>query len=387
MPVASASGFDQPFRGRAAELSAVRAGGSALGRGRGSILVVRGGPGAGRSRLLAEARRLVQAVGVRSFDGVADRNASMMPLGPVMDAFLGGPDPVLDAEVLHPLAATADLRFLLVQTIREQLARAAERAPLLVTIDDLQWADGATQLVLRTVPARLAGQPVMWVLAVRDTAEAGAVQAMMARFAEAGAQVIDLQPLDADTVEALTHDVFGHDVDEAVLGLARRAGGQPLLLVELLRGLAEQTFRAGRGDLSRQLPDRFRRLVSQQLFYLSDSARRAVQIAAVLGRDFTVRELEMLLERPASALFGPLDEAVTEGILVAQRDSLAFRHDLVQEAIREDLPADLVRRLRRQAVDAELRAVDRRRRSRRCWSMRRCPGTPPRWCRCSRPLR
>ncbi|MEN3268769.1 MAG: hypothetical protein V7646_5663 [Pseudonocardia sp.] len=351
-----AVGFDLPFRGRAAELSAVRAGLSALARGQGTILVVRGGPGAGRSRLLAEARRLAQAAGVRSFCGIADRNASMMPFGAVMDAFLGGPDPVLDAKALRPVAGSPDLRFLLVQTIREQLAKAAVRAPLLVTIDDLQWADGASHLVLRTVPARLASHPVMWVLAVRSTAEAGAVQTTMARLAEAGMQVIDLQPLDADAVGSLTHDVFGHDVDEAVRDLARRACGEPLLLVELLRGLAEQILRAGRGGRYRQLPHRFRRLVSQQLGCLSDTARRTLQIASVLGPNFTVRELETLLDRPASALLEPLGEAVFEGLVVAQRDAFAFRHELVREAIQEDLPADLVRRLRHQAVDAELRA-------------------------------
>lgn len=351
-----AVGFDLPFRGRAAELSAVRAGLSALARGQGTILVVRGEPGMGRSRLLAEARRLAQAAGVRSFCGIADRNASMMPFGAVMDAFLGGPDPVLDAKVLRPVAATPDLRFLLVQTIREQLAKAAVRAPLLVTIDDLQWADGASQLVLRTVPARLASYPVMWVLAVRSTAEAGVTQTTMDRLAEAGMQVIDLQPLDADAVEAVTHDVFGHDVDEAVRDLARRACGEPLLLVELLRGLAEQTLRVGHGDGYRRLPDRFRRLVSQQLACLSDTARGTLQIASVLGRDFTVRELETLLDRPASALLEPLGEAVTEGLVVARHDGFAFRHDLVQEGIQEGLPADLVRRLRHQAVDAELRA-------------------------------
>lgn len=348
-----------PLRGRAAELADVRESLEAVRSEGGSILVVRGAAGAGRSRLLAEARRMADAMGIRTLSGAADPHSRAVPLAPIMEALLNGPDPVMEPDALPAaLFTSADHRFLLLQTMRQQLEQASLQVPLLLTFDDLQWADAATLLAMRSLPCRLAQRPLVWMFAVRDGVMTDALRTTLDQLAAAGAHTITLRPLETSSVEAITHDVLGDDVDESVRRLAERAADRPLLLVELLRGVAEHTAGpTGDGHESLGgLPERFRDLVARTVERLPDRVRRTVQIGAVVGPRFTVRQLEALLDEPASALLEPLRSAIAEDLIVAHADHFTFRHDLVREAIVANLPADLVRGLRRQVVDADLRA-------------------------------
>src|ERR1700754_555655 len=348
-----------PLRGRAAELADVRESLEAVRSEGGSILVVRGAAGAGRSRLLAEARRMADAMGIRTLSGAADPHSRAVPLAPIMEALLNGPDPVLEPDALPAaLFTSADHRFLLLQTMRQQLERASLEVPLLLTFDDLQWADAATLLAMRSLPRRLAQRPLVWMFSVRDGVMTDALRTTLDQLTAAGAHTIALRPLETSSVEAITHDVLGDDVDESVRRLAERAADRPLLLVELLRGVAEHTAGpTGDGHGSPGgLPERFRDLVARTVERLPDRVRRTVQIGAVVGPRFTVRQLQALLDESASALLEPLRSAIAEDLLVAHADHFTFRHDLVREAIVANLPAALVRGLRRQVVDADLRA-------------------------------
>ena len=354
-----ASHGEVPLRGRAAELADVRESLEAVRSEGGSILVVRGAAGAGRSRLLAEARRMADTMGIRTLSGAADPHSRAVPLTPIMEALLNSPDPVLEPDALPAaLFTSADHRFLLMQTMRRQLEQASLQAPLLLTFDDLQWADAASLLAMRSLPRRLAQRPLVWMFAVRDGVMTDALRTTLDQLTAAGAHTITLKPLETSSVEAITHDVLGDDVDESVRRLAERAADRPLLLVELLRGVAEHTAGpAGDGDGSLGgLPERFCDLVARTVERLPDRVRRTVQIGAVVGPRFTVRQLEALLDEPASALLEPLRSAIAEDLIVAHADHFTFRHDLVREAVVANLPADLVRGLRRQVVDADLRA-------------------------------
>jgi predicted ATPase len=73
-----------PLRGRAAELGDVREGLDALRTGNGSVVIVRGAAGAGRSRLLAESRRMAREMGIRTVSGSADSHSRAVPLAPLM---------------------------------------------------------------------------------------------------------------------------------------------------------------------------------------------------------------------------------------------------------------------------------------------------------------
>src|SRR5258708_26296981 len=85
----------QPLRGRDAEMAAIVAALGGARDGRGSVLLVEGGPGLGKSRLLEEAVRLAGRAGVRAAVGRADVDDNVVPMGPLMSACFGGGGPLL----------------------------------------------------------------------------------------------------------------------------------------------------------------------------------------------------------------------------------------------------------------------------------------------------
>ncbi|GAA0265679.1 ATP-binding protein [Cryptosporangium japonicum] len=332
-----------PVRGRNAELDVLTGLLDRLAEGRGGVVVFQGGAGSGKSRLLAEVHGLAGAAGVRTLGGAAEAETRLVPLAPLLDAVHGPVEEILGGDLARRLATGTDERFALLQELQDRLERAARSAPLLITVDDLHWADDVTRLVLRTLPERLEGHRVAWVLTSRLTE----ADPTTARLAAAGATVRTLHPLDDDAVDAVASDVLGRPLEPGERHLVHRAGGEPLLLVEVLRGLAEP---------SGTVPGRLRAVISRRVERLSEPAQEAVRIGAAVGDRFTVSQLAALLDRSPAALADPLGELASEGILTSDGEQQHFRHGLVREALSADLPVDLVRALRRQAVDVELAA-------------------------------
>jgi predicted ATPase len=128
-----------------------------LGAGRGSVVLVAGPAGAGKTMLLAEAASLAADRGSGFCDG-GDPAARAVPLGVILDALVSAEDPPVDPGRLHDLSQSPDQRTWLLRELLEALEKAAHRAPLLVMIDDLQWADTAGGGAGVRDPARPAGR-------------------------------------------------------------------------------------------------------------------------------------------------------------------------------------------------------------------------------------
>ena len=79
--------------------------------------------------------------------------------------------------------------------------------------------------------------------------------------------------------------------------------------------------------------------MAQHLRSLSDDVRRLLQVASVLGREFSVAEMASMMGQPASRLLGAVEEALRAEVITGTRDGLAFRHDLLRQAVYEALPA------------------------------------------------
>ena len=317
-----------------------------------------GAGGSGKSRLLQEAQALGRSAGARLVAAAGDPDSHVVPHGPVLDAVRAGPDPLLLAGVLADLPRGPEQGYWLRRELQAHLERAAQVGPVLVCVDDLQWCDAETLRLVRLLPPDLVADAVVWVVAVRPEGTAAAVRATVRALVDAGAQVVGLSPLDEQAVAEVSADVLGAVPDAAVLASAHRAHGAPLLLVELLRGLRDEGLvRVEEGTarlVADELPARLRDAVARRTERLSPDASELLQVGAVLGRRTSADLLAAVVDRPPSALLGPVQELLDAGLLHDDGELLAFRHDLVRETVTAGMPAGFARALRRHAVDVLL---------------------------------
>jgi hypothetical protein len=120
------------------------------------------------------------------------------------------------------------------------LIERAAVAPVLVGLDDLQWAGQATLLALRVLPRQLARYPVAWVLARSGMRPGNQADLLFQMLESDGATRLALAPLSDDAVSDVLTDAFAAPPDAELLRLAAGAGGNPSVLTELIRGLQDE---------------------------------------------------------------------------------------------------------------------------------------------------
>ncbi|MET0422805.1 MAG: AAA family ATPase [Actinoplanes sp.] len=335
-----------PLRGRHQELSRITGRLTRLTGGSGSILVVTGPPGSGKSRLLHETALAAADTGHRVVRVTGDPDAALVPGGSLLRGLLAGPGPILDSDRLRELVAQPERRYWVLEEIQESLERTALRQPVVIVVDDLHWCDDLTMLAMRTLPERLAAHAVMWVFAGRSGDDSPGYSSTLARLEADGAGVVALDRLTDEAAAQMAADLLGVAPPADLLAMARGAGNRPLLIRELMLGVREEGVFPPAADV----PARFRALVQRRLARLTPDARSVLEVASVLSRRLLVPCLADLLRRPPAALLAPLNEAIAEDLLFEEDGDLRFRHDLVREAVRSTVPASIRRALRREAA-------------------------------------
>ncbi len=137
-------------------------------------------------------------------------------------------------------AGQPEQRFWLLRDLQQLLERAALESPLLIAIDDAQWADSGTVAAVRTLPMRLMGLPIAWVIALRPPREATPLVHALERLKQDGARTIVLGPLEEDALVRLAADMLTARPDDSILRQLADADGSPFLVVETLLGLQEE---------------------------------------------------------------------------------------------------------------------------------------------------
>jgi DNA-binding CsgD family transcriptional regulator len=349
------------FRGRDTELALIRAELERLSDGGAeAVVVIEGAAGMGKSRLLAEVATIARSLGVRVGRSAADPSETAVELATLLSALFDGTDPLLDPGELTTLHARPEQRFWLLHDLQQLLERAALEAPLLISIDDSHWADAGTIAALRTLPMRLMGLPIAWVIALRPPREATALVYALEQLKREGARSIALGPLNDDAVVQLAADILAAQPGQSILKQLAEAGGSPFLVSETLLGLQEEDrvrVVDGCAELvDGGLPRRVLEKMRERLGRLSEEASDAVTVAASLGRTFSFDELARTLGRPASDLLAPVAELLEANLLVEREEKLAFWHDLTREAVRASVPVTARRALDRQAAGVLLEA-------------------------------
>jgi DNA-binding CsgD family transcriptional regulator len=347
-----------PLRGRDDELATVSARLDEVRSGVGSVIIVEGRAGLGKTRLLDACASMAAERSFRVGRGVAEPHRRVVDLDALFDALFDGDKPLVAREALSDLHASPEQRFWLLQDLQALIEEAALRDPLLICLDDLHWAGDGCAVAMRQLPQRLASLPVGWVLAFRPNQGLPPVQGAKDQLEDAGAEIIRLGPLRREAVAQIATDVLGAEPDDELLQKAERVKGNPFLLMEFFRGLQDERIVTVESGRARLLQDRLPRRVSDnmrgRLLRMSPTADRVATLASALGRRFSVYDLAKMTRMPVADLLDPVKELVQADIFTESDDQLAFGHDLIREAVRASSPVPVRRALDRQAADVLL---------------------------------
>ncbi len=304
--------------------------------GQGGGLVVTGEAGIGKSALVSAVLREAARLGVVCGLVRADRIGRVVPGGPLLTALRDGLDPVLSADAFAPLVPLASQPLLLLDALANALERVSAERAVLVAADDVQWLDDLSAFLLRSLPGRLAGSPVAWLL----TSRSGSLPLLAALSDDpAGDPLftrVELGPLAASDIIALAGDHLGAVPSRATRQMLERSGGNPFLAVQVVSGLlSAQVQGSDPGDIPGELVRAVRRLLRT----LPSRAVDLVRLAAVFGEPLPVDDAAELLDGvSARAVAEAADEAIEAGLLSSEDGALLFRHSLVRESVYADLP-------------------------------------------------
>src|SRR3954452_2989298 len=222
--------------------------------GQGALVVISGEPGIGKSAVLRAIVEQASRAGFSVGSGKAEQGDQIAPGAPLLVSLRSGPQPLLPGEAFASLAPLYDKPLWLVDRISALLEELAVHAPVLIAIDDVQWADRLTRFALRVLPARLAGSPVVWAVSSR-WAPSDPLEEMIAGTDGATTLTrIALGPLTLDDIDDLATDRLGAQPSPQTRKLLGGVGGNPFWAVQVIDGLARRHERGqGLGDLHSEL--------------------------------------------------------------------------------------------------------------------------------------
>lgn len=352
--IAGSPGSSSPIRGRDEQLQMIGGFLERVRAGAGGVAIVEGAAGLGKTRLLAAARAAARTLSFRTGLGTAEPGHSSVELAVLMEALFGGAESLVERAALGSRDRSREEPFWLLQDVQTLLERAALRQPLLVCLDDVQWADAGCGFALRMLTQWLASLPVAWLIAVRPNQGAAQIRRALAELTTAGALTIRLTPLNASAVAEVAADVLGAPAGGDLLRTLADVRGNPFLIVDLLAGLREEKLVCvvdGRMRLvESRVPHRLEDSMRRRLSRVTPTGERVVTVAASLARQFTLNQIAAMARRPVTDLVDAVREVIDAGILIEQGGRLAFQHDLAREAVRSAVPETVRRALDREAA-------------------------------------
>lgn len=334
--------------GRDDALAALVAAAERAASGSGSIVVLAGEAGIGKTSV---ARALTSRVRDRLIgswgSAFPDQSAPpFWPWQPLVDL-----DHPSDDEPSDQVIGSA--RFGQLTTLRARVQKLTVEQPRLHVIEDLQWADVASLLLLRHVGESITDTPLMIVATLR-TGESLSDQAGEAIEAvNRVADTLHLPVLSASDIAALMK-ASGIDPDSSLVDVVQtRTDGNPLFVTELLRALAADPVRDRITVAAADVPDRVTDLVLQRMRRLPAVVADALATASVLGAAGDVGVLAAAHGLAVPATLDLLDQARAAHFLdAAPPGKWAFRHQLIRDAIYETLAAGERAKRHTRALDA-----------------------------------
>jgi tetratricopeptide (TPR) repeat protein len=388
--------YRRVFVGREAELRQLQSAFDAATSGQGSLIMVVGEPGIGKTALCEQLATYAALRGGRVLVGHCYEEGSLsLPYLAFVEALRAyaqtcdvnqlrkelGPGASDVARIVseirerlriqpRPKGAPEEERYRLLQAVSDFLGSAAAAQPMLIVLEDLHSADGGTLEMLEHVARNLGDKRLLLVGTYRDievdrTHPLSAALAELRRLPHFGRVL--LRGLNADEVRRMLSSIAGQDVPWGLAeAVHRQTEGNPLFVQEVVRYLAEEgiierqegRWRA-RSDtpVEMRIPDGLRDVIGKRLSGLSESCNKVLSVAAVIGRDFQMEVLQKVAGMSDDELFGALEEARKAAVIEERTGAGAkvnyrFAHAFFRQTLYEETIAPRRIRLHQQVARA-----------------------------------
>ena len=356
------------FVGRERELERLREAVDSALSGRGSLQLLVGEPGIGKTRASEELATYARVSGARVYWGRCreDEGApAYWPWVQAVRAYARDADPVAlawqlgagapeVAQLVPEVAEKLDVepasgldseeaRFRLFDSVTSLLLAAARDRPIVIVLDDLHWADEPSLLLLRFAARELASSGLLILGTYRDV-ELGRHHPLARMLGEMsaieGSGRIPLRGLSIAAVERYIEMTAGTPAPPGLAdAVQEQTDGNPFFVGEVVRLLASEGKLASGGSVAElEIPQGVREVVGRRLDRLSENTNEALRVAAVIGRDFDRELVWRVAQLEPQQLMNAADEAVAER-LVADRGEghYSFAHALVRDTLYEEL--------------------------------------------------
>lgn len=334
-----------PFIGRAMLRAQVAAALGAAPRERPAGLVLRGPAGIGKSAALRELGTLARERGWTTVG--ADATQSGRPyavIAAIAQRLIVEQRELLDAvgpaarsvlALLSPLAEPAEAlpgplgRHQVIGAIRRLLLAASQGGNVMVRVDDAHVIDDADVDVLLHLAST--GPPVFVLVAMRPMEAGAALARGVARLAGAGVlRVLDLDPLADDEARQLVAQAApGPLADSVVSRIVRQADGNPFAVIELAR--------CATAAADAHLPASTAEAITERLCDVPQAALELLKWLALAGDEFDATWVAALAPGTEAHAFAVLDAALAAGALIVTDARYRFRHELVRQALIEQI--------------------------------------------------
>lgn len=338
-----------PLFGRDAELRQIQALATSAAGGQGATVLISGEAGIGKTRLVDHALAGAAELGMvtrrdraEEFDVRRPFRAMAAALGIVP----GAPDPER-RELAELLAGGGgdQTEPRLVEAMVAAVEKLCAAGPVALAIDDLHWADGSTLRVLDRLARAAAHLPLLVCGCFRPSPRPPELARLLRAHALRGGMTLEVRPLRTAEIRNLLSSLLDLAPGPRLVAQAAATGGNPFYVTELVAALQATgalTTTATAAEIDAvDLPPALRLTVLLELVHLSEGTQHVLRTASVLGSRFTVSDLALVLGSSPVALAPQLREAIGARALVDDGAALAFRHDLLRDAIYEDVPLAL----------------------------------------------
>ncbi len=389
---ADVAGAPAPLLGRARELAELEVALAAAARRSGALCLVHGEAGIGKTRLCEELAARAAERGFSVYWGRCHELAgapAFRPWSQILCAWAAGrgseqlaaelganaaaiaqiaPElrPRLQALPAEPELDPEQARFRLFDAASSFLRSAATRAPLLLVLDDLHWADSASLRLLSFVARELGSARVLVVGTYRGErdSETRAAELLRRIASDSATRSLPLAGLGPTELAHWIEETSGTPPTEALLDeVQRQTAGNPFLVGLLVHWLASEGLLAPNTASDRVVPREVRGVVAARLDQLPDATRDLLRAAAVIGVEFDAALLEWVSGIQRAKLFDLLGPALDARLLLASPAGagwFGFAHALLRDALHDGLEPTRRIALHRRVAEAyeELHARD-----------------------------